>query len=79
MSTYYLNPEDESDPYCLPTLEVFYAADGEMPDHEDGEPREAGWYAWICLPGCLPDSDPFGPYDSEEEAVEDMRDMFADE
>ena len=24
----------------------------------------AGWYFWTCLPGCLPDSDPFGPYKS---------------
>lgn len=21
----------------------------------------AGWYYWTCAPGCLPDSDPFGP------------------
>lgn len=23
---------------------------------------KAGWYYWTCLPGCLPDSEPFGPY-----------------
>lgn len=30
------------------------------------EPRlnYAGWYYWTCTPGCLPDSDPFGPYES---------------
>lgn len=31
----------------------------------------AGWYWWACLPGCLPDSDPFGPFETEKEAVKD--------
>ena len=26
------------------------------------------WY-WYCLPGCLPDSDPIGPFATEEEAI----------
>jgi hypothetical protein len=30
----------------------------------------AGWYWWSCFPGCLPDSDPYGPYDTEEQALE---------
>jgi len=29
------------------------------------------WWYWFCLPGCLPDSDPSGPFDSELEAQED--------
>ena len=28
-----------------------------------------GWYYRYCFPGCLPDSEPFGPYATEEEAV----------
>lgn len=30
----------------------------------DDEARltHTGWYFWTCLPGCLPDSDAFGPY-----------------
>jgi len=35
----------------------------------------AGWYFWFCFPGCLPDSDAFGPYSTEEEAVSSMREM----
>ena len=31
---------------------------------EDGE----GWYYQSCFPGCLPDGDAFGPYDTEEDA-----------
>lgn len=34
--------------------------------------RNAWWY-WYCLPGCLPDSDPFGPYATEEEALAEAR------
>ena len=30
----------------------------------------AGWYYWYCFPGCLPDSEPCGPYASETDAVE---------
>ena len=33
----------------------------------------APWWFWYCLPGCLPDSEVNGPYDSEEEALEDAR------
>lgn len=31
----------------------------------------AGWYWWTCVPGCLPDSDAFGPHPSEAEAWKD--------
>lgn len=27
-----------------------------------------GWFYWYCLPGCLPDSEPFGPYNTWQEA-----------
>jgi hypothetical protein len=29
---------------------------------------QGGWFWWYCLPGCLPDSTPFGPYATCEEA-----------
>ena len=28
-----------------------------------------GWYWWACWPGCLPDSEPSGPYATHAEAV----------
>lgn len=34
----------------------------------DGKPK-LGWFYWNCFPGCLPDSEPFGPFDSEAEAL----------
>jgi hypothetical protein len=41
-----------------------------LPD--DTEPADrVGWYWWSCFPGCLPDGDPVGPFETEEEAVQD--------
>lgn len=34
-----------------------------------------GWFFDYCLPGCLPDSQPFGPYDSRDAAIAAARDM----
>jgi len=70
----YFDPEREDDPHALPDCEVFYAQFAEMID-DDGEPRAAGWYWWACFPGCIPDSDAFGPFDTEAEALEDARDF----
>jgi hypothetical protein len=30
-----------------------------------------GFYWWPCFPGCLPDSEPVGPFDSEFECLVD--------
>ena len=70
----YSNPDRESDSCALPDIEVFYVFndDDDMTD-ENGEPLEPGFYWWPCFPGCLPDSDPIGPFDSEEEAIADAR------
>jgi len=37
-----------------------------------------GWFYWYCLPGCLPDSSPIGPYNSEAEAIAAARDEAAE-
>jgi hypothetical protein len=44
-------------------------------DSETGEPIVSGWYWWACFPGCLPDSEPDGPYATEREAIEVARDF----
>lgn len=31
---------------------------------------DGGWYYWYCLPGCLPDSDAIGPYQSAQDALD---------
>lgn len=33
--------------------------------------RLAGWYWWTCCPGCMPDSDAFGPFKSVSDAAWD--------
>lgn len=42
-------------------------------EQHEWEPM-AGWFWWSCFPGCLPDSEPFGPFETEEEALADARD-----
>lgn len=39
----------------------------------------AGWYFWVCVPGCMPDSDASGPYKTEDEALEEARDMYGED
>jgi hypothetical protein len=34
----------------------------------------SGWFWRTCLPGCMPDSDPFGPFATKEEALADAQD-----
>lgn len=38
-----------------------------------------GWYWWACFPGCLPDSDPIGPFATEAEALADAQDGMDDD
>ena len=35
-----------------------------------------GWFAHACFPGCLPDSDPVGPYETYQEAIDAARELF---
>jgi len=70
MSQHYSDSSREDDPYALPDVEVFRSDDYGDPSDDNIEPLESGWYYWYCFPGCLPDSDAYGPYDSEDEAVE---------
>ncbi len=78
MSQHYSDPSRESEPYALPDVETFYrteadnAADGWFGDC--GEPLAPGWYWWTCLPGCMPDSDPMGPFETEQEAIDNAQD-----
>jgi hypothetical protein len=69
---YHRFKNDQGDKYG--SFEVFYHEGGcdLMPDcvaHEKGvEPLKPGWYWWCCFPGCLPDSDPIGPFTTESQA-----------
>jgi hypothetical protein len=81
----YSDVEREAEPYALPDVEVFLVEDhgrvnGEpfVLPHEPGETAYGlvnGWYWWSCFPGCLPDSEPVGPFDTEAEALADAQNI----
>jgi len=57
----------------LSDIEIFYMPEeyiASLPE-ADRHDWEIGWYWWYCQPGCLPDSEPFGPFDSREDAEKD--------
>ena len=74
MGQEYSKAEREHDEHALPDREVFYQGEGgecigEF-DLEDG-PLAPGFYWWSCFPGCMPDSDPIGPFATYAEALAD--------
>ena len=77
MTYKYIDAKRESDPHALPDVEVFELVrpeEFELEEFPDGKTwLEPGWYYRYGMPGYLPDSDPFGPFDTEEEALEDAR------
>ena len=88
----YSDPKRESETYALPDIEVwqYTTSEGddpeECPAHHDAAREEDahgpdcdGWYWWSCFPGCMPDSDPVGPFATEAEALEDARDGMDDD
>lgn len=58
---------------CVPPGVEVFAHDAYAATGEDGEPLPNGWYWWSCLPGCLPDSEPNGPFETRAEAVADSQ------
>jgi len=74
MSSFYVDPEAEDDPSSIPSAESFYASNpDDLGDFRDTCYNGPGWYYWYCLPGCLPDSQPYGPYATEADAQQACR------
>ena len=73
MTQFYTDESRADDTWSLPDAEAFYAQAGELGWEGQEEPSEAGWYYWHCFPGCMPDSDPIGPFGSMAEAIEHAR------
>lgn len=68
--SYYQFSDDHGNGYG--SCEVFYVNnDLESALCEDDSECSPGWYWQACFPGCLPDGDPMGPFDTEQEAMED--------
>lgn len=78
MAQHYFDETRAGDPHALPDVETFYLGPDDVLEagwiSEYGEHLEPGWYWWACFPGCLPDGDPNGPFETEDAALEDARD-----
>jgi len=70
----YSDPSREDVPHALPDVEVWYH-DGivKMWSGNVLLNHARGWYWWSCFPGCLPDGDAHGPFDTEAEAISNVR------
>lgn len=82
MAYHYSNPKRADDPHALPDVEVFYVSKGDLADtgfDPENGPSEPGWYWWACFPGCMPDGDASGPFDTEDAALADARDGVDDD
>lgn len=72
----YSDPKRADDPHALPDVEVFYLDRNAMwtvTGDALADDSEPGWYWWFCFPGCLPDGDPVGPFDTEADALADAQ------
>lgn len=77
MAQFYSHPEREDNPHALPDAEVFYnsgSGRGALRGDQD-EIMPRGWYYWFCFPGCLPDGEPIGPFNTEQDAIDDCREF----
>lgn len=88
MAQHYSNPRRSSDPTALPDIETWQHGPCSDPIEavaciatmdSNGVCAGPGWYYWFCLPGCLPDGEPIGPFGTEAEALEDARDGLYDD
>jgi hypothetical protein len=71
---FYTDVKREGQPHALPNAETHYnrTEDNFFVD-EEGNPLPVGWYYAYGQIGCLWDSAPIGPFDTEEEAIADAR------
>ena len=77
----YSDPKRENEATALPDIEVWQHTtfEGDESNHPaDNGPDCDGWYWQACFPGCLPDSDPSGPFETEAEALADAREGLED-
>lgn len=78
---FYTDPAREQDLYALPDAETMFIDEPQSGTYESAMGDEyhlpAGWYWISCFPGCLPDAEPMGPFGSEQEAVDDARELVA--
>ena len=62
----YVDPDRETDPFSLPDVEVWYTQEVY---------KESGFYYAYGFPGCMHNSVPCGPFTTEQEALNDAREV----
>lgn len=55
------------------SFEVFWVGHNSPMEDDQGCQMQDGWYWWSCSPGCLPDGDHQGPFDTSQEAWQDAK------
>jgi len=73
------NGERVDEPVCEACDVSEDAAEGHCEEHFHWGGCDSGWYYWFCLPGCLPDSEPTGPFASVADALENAREMSGED
>lgn len=57
-------------------IETFRVRRDDLKGWEECDLTRCGFYYWFSQPGCLPDSDPIGPFRSEAAALRDARSLY---
>jgi hypothetical protein len=72
--TGYHQSHDIDDPESEPcgSFEVFIVPNPNWAMDQDTE-YDPGYYWWACSPGCLPDGEPIGPFETSAEAYHDAQ------
>lgn len=65
--TYHQFTDETGEPYG--SFETFFTCGSFEQDSE--ESFSPGFYWQACFPGCLPDGDPTGPFETEQDAIID--------
>jgi hypothetical protein len=61
---YYQFEIEDGEPYG--SFEVF-----EVTPKKDDQTGAPVFFWWTCFPGCMPDGDPCGPFETERAAIDD--------
>lgn len=61
----------------LPLLKITYMNEDPAPQCDDEAVTQPGFYYYFGFAGCLPDSDLFGPFESELLAAQNAFDIHA--
>ena len=69
MPYFYVDSDAETDQFKLPDVEIWYTQENY---------KQRGFFYAYGFPGCLHDSEPVGPFNTEQEALTDAREGHTD-